>query len=164
MLTFTDTTRLPWKQVQRALHLFDIDPETIAIRNPDHKSEMLMVAIGQVFVVAHKPVRRLQGEQATTGLQHIYPMHQLAALHANDHFCPGAGCNNTRHIGLERVHNTETAGDTQVLGELQLIAQQAQVAVAATQQEHARMWGMRHVRQQFIPHGPVAGMPAAVVA
>ncbi|MND98939.1 hypothetical protein D3C80_913100 [compost metagenome] len=51
-----------------------------------------------------------------------------------------------------------------MLGKLQLVAQQAQVTVTAAQQEYARMRGMRHVRQQFVTHGPIAGMPAAIVA
>ncbi|MNI66315.1 hypothetical protein D3C73_1218730 [compost metagenome] len=51
-----------------------------------------------------------------------------------------------------------------MFGDLKFVPRQPQLAFTATQNEHARVRYMVHMRQQLVAHGTVALMPAAVVA
>ena len=123
-----------------------------------------MIAIRQVFVIADKPVRRLQRQYRTAGLQYIDPMHQLAAFNADHRPRPGTGGNDTWHIGFHRVDNAKTTGFLQVRSDFEFIAHEAQVALAATQDKHPRVRRRINMRQQLVTHGAITRIPAAVVA
>ncbi len=112
---------------------------------------MLMVAVGEVFVVADEAVRGLEGQQTPARLQHVHTVNQLATLHPYDYMRPGAGCDDRRHVAFQRIDHAEPTGDAQVLSQCQFVAQQAQITVASAQQKYTRVRTMGHMRPKLVP-------------
>jgi hypothetical protein len=103
------------------------------------QTKVLPVTISQVLEETDETIGRLQNEQRTTRGKYIDPMDKLTSLDPYHGSCARTGRDNGGNIGCRRVENAKASTVAQTLCNLPLIAQQSQLTLATSQDEHARM-------------------------